>query len=1613
MLGEKAQIAAAKELILQILRLSKSSSEGNDSNIPFNPLVCALMELASLIQTLGTSALVLTTDVSAKCLDGVLSALILPCQAVRMAAAWCLKCITSAVPIHLTFVVDKYVTFLQIILFNVAEELLRCASQNPRLSSTRTTGGWIIISAIMTLGPSVVRGLLPRMLLLWRNTFPRSAKDLESEKSRGDAFTWQVTLEGRAGALCSIWSFLTYCSELVTEDVTRRLVSSLEGAVTMVANIGTVVKSSGQHLKAASAMVRFRLFSALQLLSVTSLPEGMPVTVLKFLATELTLGENPANTSTSLLPSLVEESAGGPIIGSLHREPEFRIVEDQLLPNSASGSGALEHDMSSLYNLAPGSASFPLPLGVAVIDSAVLLFGHLFPGIPGKQKLQVLLQFNEAISSAKSVRQEAVQMNVFAALLVSLDGSSELKQKMEKEDIRKGFTELIQTCITHSSPLLRYAAAETLGRLSKFIRDAKFLAEVSQNSCEKLKTSRDVASRTGHSLALGCLHRHMGGMSSGHQLNTSVSILLALSQDFTSPVVQAWALHALSLIADSGGPSFRGYVEPALGYILKLLLMTSSFQTDVQICSARFLAALIIAIGPELQGNSPTLNETRRGLRTAIAILEHSGDALVLAEAIACLQQLHLFASSRVNLSLLVPLLCQSLCSDRLPLRRAAISCLRQLTQREASSICDLAATLAAQESAKGDKDLPPGTLVMTETGLPGLLLSLLDREKDPQVIKNIQDTLCSVLMTLAEENLGDWILLCKRVLTTATDSTSQEGEGEEGEVEDEEFKTGNDEGDLRASLMQPRWPTRVFAASCVRKLIAVCAEGSPAQLDLSLARTHRLSGKPGNFLVLYLSDLVRVAFLAAVSDSDPLRLEGLATLQLIVEKFAKVPEPEFPGHVILEQYQAQVSAALRPAFAPEVPSHVTARACQVCSSWIGSGVARDLNDLRRIHQLLKSSLCKLQRRDEKAVRIQYNESAATLEKLAILKAWAEVYIVAMTSNSPSSQPRNSGEKLSRNPSPQEETLLSLVRPELMFLSKYWIAALRDHALLALPAEFSSQLPRDGGAFYTNDILDLARPHYRAAWAPILHAVCLWFNSGGFDNVHLELSEIDVTNSMNLGLGPANASASKNPEEINSDRFHLVFGICMEALCNPRASDPTSTCLDALRCLLDAPWPRKKLMEDSKTAIELCAVLHRLLLTRDNVFSHLTVTKIVHLILLAGQEKLEELSVGENSGNLGSPPANQVIHGFTTDTLEPGDSLIYAVLEILLCILVRQLPDLNPVIASQGTSAHLKAQKLDASQQKLVESTVSLFPKIPNLCCSRILKEMATKPVGDPTIMASSGVVQSCLQTLKALANHPFTKDRECASDWAVLLQGALSYILDITKTGPGDGQLDEVSMLLAVALFALHAPESTMKAQNLLYPSVNLYQQYFASDNIMVCIKCVQTLRAIFQTAPTEVAYAFIHSLAPRIIESVYAVTATSDDHAVFVQECLTTLETLVANVKPDCRLELIGLFIPALIGLVLDSNSLQSASRAQKTLHSFSLQQVMKIGPLYPEDFRQLMTKVPTLKTRLESALLENQRVQRKLSTGTAAISRPSQLSLTSQPPSIALKTDFSNFY
>ncbi len=62
----------------------------------------------------------------------------------------------------------------------------------------------------------------------------------------------------------------------------------------------------------------------------------------------------------------------------------------------------------------------PLPLGVAVIDASITLFGRAFPAVSMKHRHQLLSHFRECIRQAKSARQQAIQINIFTAFLAAL-----------------------------------------------------------------------------------------------------------------------------------------------------------------------------------------------------------------------------------------------------------------------------------------------------------------------------------------------------------------------------------------------------------------------------------------------------------------------------------------------------------------------------------------------------------------------------------------------------------------------------------------------------------------------------------------------------------------------------------------------------------------------------------------------------------------------------------------------------------------------------------------------------------------------------------------------------------------------------------------------------------------------------------------------------------------------------------------------------------------------------------------------------------------------------------------------------------------------------------------
>lgn len=115
------------------------------------------------------------------------------------------------------------------------------------------------------------------------------------------------------------------------------------------------------------------------------------------------------------------------------------------------------------------------------------------------------------------------------------------------------------------------------------------------------------------------------------------------------------------------------------------------------------------------------------------------------------------------------------------------------------------------------------------------------------------------------------------------------------------------------------------------------------------------------------------------------------------------------------------------------------------------------------------------------------------------------------------------------------------------------------------------------------------------------------------------------------------------------------------------------------------------------------------------------------------------------------------------------------------------------------------------------------------------MKEIATKNVKDSTVLANNPAIQAVLHCLKAIATHRYCRDERCTKRWQKLLQSALAKVIDLAKTGSEETKLDEVTMMLGIAVFVLHAPPDVVTAPNLQYPCINHFRQCLQSWNTPV----------------------------------------------------------------------------------------------------------------------------------------------------------------------------------
>eukprot|EP00842_Homolaphlyctis_polyrhiza_P005067 jgi/Hompol1/5561/HPOL_004542-RA len=891
-----------------------------------------------------------------------------------------ISAITSILHMHPLYTVYEDAA----IIFGFSAQLLKSVSNTRdfRISVCQSQVAWTLIGALMSLGHNFVRVHLSQLLLIWKTVFPKmQPKDINANRNEAD---WMCQLASREAALAALHSFLVFNSkELCTSDVGKRIVVCLNNTLHFLSTVPSLygapaeqasVTAGQARLYERECLLRKRLFECFSLISPTLyetvFPQLITATVAIFALDPdrpdrfLNLpGTQPKDASLiieSVMPtSLVD---GFSISIAADSQAEDRGISKIMIRDtdlqglecliSRKVFGSLENDFHALYLTSPASSRHrdqqqksnltplslfeplpsPFPSNVGVVDAALELFSLLFP----LQNAQLQESLIESVLKSATfqggkitpMRKTASQINSLASVVGLLKYVMVKRGQLSSGKVSVAIRDLVDPFLRSNDAPLRSIASEILGRLARVVGTATFVNPMLQALVDQVINNREPESRAGSALALGCIHSFVGGMAASSHLSTTVGILHSLASD-QHPLVHTWALHSLWLTIESAGLMYGQFVNPTLTLVVKLFMSeshepgavaanTSGNESNNEVLPAfgRILHALVGIVGPELQ-MSDSLREICFSLYEQ---LKNDNDPFVVVEAIRCIQNFILFARKYMDIQFLIPFLQRHLSGDSraqvYQIRKASVTCLYQLTQHDPETV--LSATINNQ--------------------LEEQLFALLDVETEEMVRDEIKDILTALLRHMAPGNPSRWIDLCRNILAkaAATDHSTPVP--------------------AIVVVLLPRWRTQLFALQCLHIVTeVVLATKQPEHLDMALARTKRAAllsdGKPCDFLVFRLPDLIRIAFNSSTANVVDLRLAGLLLLRDVIERYALVPDPDYEDHQLLEQYQAQVIAALAPAFSKDSSPEIISTACSVSAFFIS--VNSDIPSMGRLLKLL------------------------------------------------------------------------------------------------------------------------------------------------------------------------------------------------------------------------------------------------------------------------------------------------------------------------------------------------------------------------------------------------------------------------------------------------------------------------------------------------------------------------------------------------------------------------------------------------------------------------------------------------------------------------------------
>ncbi|BGP19331.1 hypothetical protein JCM10213v2_007420 [Rhodosporidiobolus nylandii] len=1225
LLSEAGQIAALREVGTLYLKRWPSLMPGQPSPSK-QSLLIALEETTSLLRSLGCAP----QAVQDILFDPLVRLVSHQSHSVQVTAAWALRTFCNAAPnrlsstiVHVLDLLNKdlavissdgptqnaivhrravgyahalaalinliprkplYVSFdLSAKCMSLAIQLLKQSGNHElHISGVEIHVAWILVSALMSLGPNFVRLHLPQLLILWRNALPKpTSKDASAAQVRGDN-EWAFLLHIRECTLAAILSFLrhngpsTSGGGIVNEDAARRLVLLLSNGLAFSASFATSHPNLAQEQTPATSsrlqlidrdvMFRRRLLQcfaafgqnpATQQYQIQLLQQAVALfsDVDKYFGESALQAQASAGTFTTIwdetdgygygVTSLVKDGkndiAGGGAdavvegsanskLAKLNRDQAEAKIEEQLRKAVLSAG---EHDPLVLSSrLANEPAGFdPLPEApspaVGLVDAALEIFSLYFSlQEPANQTalLQILSSNLKSFKLDKNPgRRQAIVANSTTAVLGALRLS---RRAVDPHQVGAPMRELIKEGLLHSDAPLRAAAAESLGRLSS-LGGTSFMASQIQFCVNQVVGNTDPDNRAGCALAFSEIYTHCGSLAAGPVLKTIVDVLLSLSAD-PHPLVHFHALRSLSNVIDAASLSYAPFTNPTLGVLCKLYMQDTHEPEGGTPGSVNLRGDLpayqaICRVTDALIGVlGPELQESERVRQLVLILLKEltlEKDDGISVEAIKATQHFLIFAPDALDHATLVSDLRAQLSSSKQPLKVAAVNSVYQLVQRDAALMSKLG----------GD-------------GLVHELFALLD---DDPSIEGVRDAIMSWLRQTADANPSGWIDLCQRIMSRSA-STGRAADavdsGAAGQLADEEAQGlggGDEEGGARpgaaTARASSRWRTQLFALQCLHEVfVTVVRRGRREHFDINRARAVRANRR--GLLITRVGDLIKMAFTASTAQVMEIRLEGLVVLKDVIDNFGASQDIDFEEALLLEQFQAPIAAALTPAFAADSYPEVLASAIQVCAVFVGSGVVKEIEKMGRILKLLTTALesCKDSDMTSLGDVKDLSSTAAVMLKTSIFAAWAQF----------------------QSASVRQPYLADVIRPHLPLLCPFWVQSLREYARVRTdPGATSSDSGAGGSAFdsvYSGLSRETALPFYQRAWPQMLHAVATLLKAS---DPHM-LRAIDGDDTAEA------SSAAPSPSPQRSDPalfFWVLFGLSFEALCGAGTASGVST----------------------------------------------------------------------------------------------------------------------------------------------------------------------------------------------------------------------------------------------------------------------------------------------------------------------------------------------------------------------------------------------------------------------------------------------------------------------